>query len=164
MDDGVSRDDRPIVNVDVAPQKNAVNEYNVVVETAIVGHMAVGHQQVVVPDARHMFFLFRPTVDGHPLAKGVSVTDFDARGRTCVAVVLGFGPDDAIRKETVVDPDRGMPRQDDMAVEPASIADLHMRTNHAKGPHVDVVAEFGLGIDLRERRDEGGHVPILFFV
>ena len=93
VDDGVSRNDRPIVKMDVSPQEDSVDEDDVVVETAIVRHVAVGHEQVVAPDSRHVVFLFRAAIDGHSLAKGVSITDFEARRRAGVAVVLRFGPE-----------------------------------------------------------------------
>ena len=57
-----------VVDVNVPAQQRAVGHDDVVAELAVVGHVATGHQEVVVADPRDAVFLFAAAIDRHAFA------------------------------------------------------------------------------------------------
>ena len=93
-----------------------------------------------------------PRLTVTPSRNVLSVADFDARrSDPPITVVLRLGADDAVGKEAIVGRRSVVcPVTTDVAVEPAPIADPDVRTDDAERADLDVVAEFGLRIDLRQ--------------
>src|SRR5262249_37081652 len=102
-------------------------------------------------------FLGSP-VDRHAFAKGVGIANLETCRRALVAVVLRFASNDAMRKEAVVGAHSRVPGDDDVAVEPAPLPDLYVRTDRAEWADINVFAQFGPGVDMCQRRNFAGHI------
>ena len=81
----------------VAAQQRAVGHDDVVAQLAIVGHVAAGHQEVLVADPRDAVFFFAAAIDRHAFADDVVVADDDLRVAAGVADVLRLAADDDVR-------------------------------------------------------------------
>ncbi len=62
-----------VVDVHMPAQQGAVGDDDVAAQLAVVGHVAAGHEEVVVAQAGDAVFLFRGAVDGDALADDVMV-------------------------------------------------------------------------------------------
>lgn len=142
----------------VPAQQHPVDEDDVVEDVAVVGHVGVRHQQVAVPDPSAAVFLHGAAIDGDPFAELVVVPDEDtglvAAG---VALVLRLTADDAVRPEAVVRADRRLADDRHMTVEPAAVTDAGFGTDETERTDFDVVAKFGIRIDIGQGGNRGGH-------
>ena len=84
----VRAEDHPVADVHVAGELACVGEDGVVADLAVVREVHVGHDPVVVADARDAGVLRRAAVDGDVLADGVAVADLDRGGLARVLLVL----------------------------------------------------------------------------
>jgi hypothetical protein len=80
--------DGPVADVRVAREGSIVGEHGLVADAAIMGDVRIGHEPVVVADARHAFVLHRTSMDRAELADRVAVADLGARGLARVFLVL----------------------------------------------------------------------------
>ena len=88
--------------VDVAAEGRGVGEDRVVPDPAVVGHVGVGHEQVVGADLGDAAAEGRAEVDGHELVDGVAVADHEAARLPPVLQVLGNDAHRAEREEMVL--------------------------------------------------------------
>lgn len=161
VDNGVAGNDGSIMDMNMTAEQHAVNENYVVEDSAVVGHMAVGHEHIVIADACDVIFFFSTAVDGHTFAKNVVIADDDLSLRFLPADILGISPDHAARPEAIVLSDRGISDDDNIARQSGSITDFNIGTNDAKRPNRDSLADKGLGVNLRHWRDPSFHAIIL---
>src|SRR5262249_51496725 len=68
----------PVSDFDVPGQCRAVGEHDFVANDAIVRHMRIGHEQVVVADAGHAGAVNGSAVDRAALAENIAVAYFQA--------------------------------------------------------------------------------------
>src|SRR5436309_10131317 len=71
----------------MASQSSGVGEDYVVADYAVMGNVAVGHDQRMAADAGQASALCGAAIDGDKFADGVVVTDFKARGFAFVTQV-----------------------------------------------------------------------------
>src|SRR5439155_14813150 len=65
-----------------------IGQNDMVVDRAVMGDVAVGHDERVIADAGQASALCSAAIDGDKFADGVVVADFEARGFALVAQVL----------------------------------------------------------------------------
>src|SRR5579871_5821972 len=83
----------PVTYFHVAGQRGAVGEHGAIPDTAVMRNVGIGHEQVVVADARHALAVGRTPIDGAALAEGIAVADLEARRFPLVLQVLRRIPD-----------------------------------------------------------------------
>ena len=115
-----------IVDVDVSAQQRAVGDDDVVAQLAIVGHVAAGHEEVVVADAGDAVFLFRGAVDRDALADDVIVADDHLGFAAAVADVLRLAADDHAGIDVVALADGDVAHQGDAVFQPRAAADADL--------------------------------------
>ena len=85
---GEAAHDHPVAELHVPAERGVVGHHDVVAELAVVRHVRVGHEQVVVADARDALVVRRAAVDGAELAEHVAVADLEPRRLAPVLLVL----------------------------------------------------------------------------
>jgi hypothetical protein len=129
----------PVADADMAGDLRQVGEDGVVADLAVVREVHVGHDPVVVADARDARILHRAAVDGAELAEGVAVPDLDPGRLALVLLVLRRRAD---RDEV---PDGVAPADARVAVE------HHVRADEAASAHFHVLADDRKRADLDVR-------------
>ncbi len=124
----------------MAAQENAVDENHIVEDSAVVGHMAVGHEHIVVADARNVIFFFGTSVNSHAFAKDVVVTDDDLSLRFCQLTSWGSPPMTHPGQTRWFCPIVVVSDDDHIARQSGSITDFNIGTNDAKRPNRDPLA------------------------
>ena len=146
---GIAGDDRSVVEMNVPPQQNTVDQNDIIEQVAIVCHMRVGHQHVPVADPCTAVFFLRSAMNSGSFPKNVVVADFQACGRAAVAYVLRLGTNDDTGKKPVPHANHSMTDNHHMTVESGPVADPNMRTDDAKRPDLHIFAEFRSRVHLR---------------
>ena len=108
---------------------------------AIVCDVAIGHQQVLVPDPRGVVLFLGTAVDGHSFAEDVFVPDLEAGRRSVVADVLRFPADHGAGEEAVSLADRRVAGDRHVRQQLAAVAQGDIGSHVAKRPDFDVLAE-----------------------
>ncbi len=98
----------------VATQSCGVGQNDVVSDHAVVGNVAVGHDERVTADARDSAALGGAAIQSRELAHDIVVTDFEARRLSFVTDVLRSHPDGSKRKEAVAGADFRRARDGDV--------------------------------------------------
>ena len=137
----------------MAGQLHRVGQDEVAAQPAIVRDVHVGHDPVVVAQARDAGVLHGAGVDGDVLADGVAVADLQPRGLAGVLLVLRRGADAGEREEAVVPPDGGVAVDHAVRADLAAGADAHLRADHGVGTDLDRGVELGARIDQRSWMD-----------
>ena len=148
---------RMVVHMDVSTEQRTIGHDDAIADAAVMGHMAIGHQEVIVADRRDAFFLFAGAIDRDAFANDVVVAYDNASVGAGVADVLGLATDDDIRVDHVVAPQRDVTHQRDIVVQTSSAADSGPCSNGAKGSNLDSLVNFSAWIDPRVGGDVGGH-------
>ncbi len=144
-----------IVDVHVPAQQRAVGDHDVVAQFAVVGHVAAGHEEVVVPDGGDAVFFFAAAIDRHAFADQVVIADRDLRVGAAVADVLRFAADDHAGINVVVLADGDVAHERDVVLQPRAAADPDIRPDDAERPDFDIGVDFGSRMD----RDVFGNEP-----
>ena len=114
----------------------------VVANLAIVGHMHIFHEQIVV--THHSVFLHVVgAVDGDKLPDLIAAADTQTGGLSLELEVLGVCAQNSIRGYLVVIPDRGVSGEDHVGDEDVAVAKDHRRPYMAPG------ADLAVSPDLR---------------
>jgi hypothetical protein len=99
----------PVAQVYMAGQRGVVGQRRAVADLAVVRDVHVGHDPVVVADARDAAVLRRAGVEGAELADRVAVADLQAGRLAGVLLVLRHRADRVELEDAVVAPDRRGP-------------------------------------------------------
>ena len=121
-----------IVDVHVPAQQRAVGHDDVVAQLAVVGHVAAGHQEILVADPRDAVFFFAAAIDRDAFADDVAVADDDLRVAAGVADVLRLAADDDVGIDDVVAADRHVAHDRDRVQQPRAALDAHVRADDAR--------------------------------
>ena len=134
-------EDRPVADRDVAGELACVGEDGVVADLAVVREVHVGHDPVVVAQARHAGVLRRAAVDRDVLADGVAVADLHPRvGSPLYFLSCGGRADRREVEDAVVAADARVAVEHDVRADPGALADLDVRADDRVGPDLDVRA------------------------
>ena len=68
---------------------------------AIVSHVAIGHQQILMTDAGRVVFFLCTTIDSHAFAKNVFMADFQTGRRPFVSGILRLAANRSAGEEAV---------------------------------------------------------------
>lgn len=143
--------DRVVLHHHMPGDAGRVRHDDVVAELAVVRHVGVAEEKIVVADAgrrlRH-----RAAMDRRVFPEHIVVADLQVSRLPEVFEILRLHPDGRERKELIVPADLRVAFHHHMGVQHAVIPDLHIRPDHAIRTDADIVA------DVRERRDDGGGV------
>jgi len=146
-----------VVDVHMASQKRGIGHNDVVAKLAVVGYVAGGHQEVVMPDPRNAVFLLASAIDRHPFADDVVRADHHLRLATSVADILRLRANDDTREEMVVFSQNHLPHKRHVVFQPSPTANFYVGTNDAERPDRHVVADFGTRVDRDVVSDGDGH-------
>ena len=146
---------REVLDLDVAGERGGVGEDRVAPDEAVVGHVRLGHEQVVRPDAGEPPAPGRPPVDGRALAEHVAVADLDAARLPAELEVLRHEPDRAEREEAVVLAHARVAVDHHVRVEHRPPPEARLVPDHAEGPHPHARLEHGAGRDASQGVDLG---------
>ena len=129
MNPGKTPEDRPVAHRDVPGEGRIVCENRVVANDAIMGHMHVGHDPVVVAYAGHTCILRGAGAEAAELADRITVADFKPGRLTGVFLVLRLGTDGAKLEDPVVATDPGMTFNDHMRTDGRTLGNFHVFAN-----------------------------------
>lgn len=137
-----------IFHGDISGEEGAVGEDDPVTKLAVVGHMRLGHQEVVISDAGFRSLLRGP-MDRRVFANLIAISDPGRRDSSLEGVVLGLVADDRPHVDTIVfshdhaGSDRHPFKENRPVPDPARTPEDTIRTDCHVGP------EFDLGIQNR---------------
>ena len=143
-----------IVNVNVSGQERVVGDNDVVAQLAVVGHVAAGHEKIMVADSGKAVLFFRGPVDGNALADDVMIADDHFGVAASIADVLRFAADHSAGINVIVTADGHMAHQGDAVFQFGSAADANVRPHNAVGADFHFVVDLGPGVDRRVFGDE----------
>jgi hypothetical protein len=142
-----------IADLDVTAEGSAVGEHGVGADDAVVRHVRVRHEQVVVADERHALVAGGAAVDGAALAEHVAVADREQRRFAAVFLVLRRIADRGELEHAVVGAQGGRAVDDRVRPDDTARTDAHLRTDDAERPDAHVRGELGLRRNDRARVD-----------
>ena len=142
-----SPDDRMISDRDVARQGRRIGHYQMTTEVAVVRHMDVGHQKILVADGGHPPTLNRPSIDGHIFSDDVVVADDHSSRLPPVLKMLRRGPDRGKGIHVTPVSDLGPPINIHMGDQPGPAADSDMLADHRVRADGDVLGQLRVGMD-----------------
>ena len=146
---GQSAQECPVADMHVAAQRRPVRHDGVAADLAIVRDMHVGHDPVVVADARDAGILHRAGIEGAEFAYRVVVADLQARRLAGVFLVLRDCAHRTELEDAICLADAGVPLDDDMRPDHRPGADLHMLAYDGIRAHLDIAGKPGVRMDDR---------------
>ena len=146
-------ENRIVADLDVAAEGRHVRQDDLVADAAIVRHMRIGHQKIVVADAGHAFALHRAAVHGHEFPDHVPVADLEPGRFALVLLVLRSVADRCELVDLVLCADAGRAVDDHMGSHPGARADAHARPNDAERSDLGARRDFRLRRYHRARID-----------
>lgn len=153
MNDGSSPEKRPILNLDISAQKNAVDHDDMVAKGAVMPHVAVSHEEIIVSDDRGGTFS-GSSVDGDVFPDFVSMAQGKMGNRTAVCEVLWGASQDTACMNLVLFSKGRMSREMTMGADDAACSDPNMFVNDGVGANPDIGTELGRRVDDRGGMDE----------
>jgi len=101
MDSAESPQDRLVLDLGVACQPGIVGHHHLTADVTVVGHVRIGHEEVVVADRGDPVLVGCP-VDGDALAQLVAVANPHVRALAAVGKVLRRRAEDCVREDHVL--------------------------------------------------------------
>src|SRR5690606_1054588 len=98
----VAAEDGPVIHDDMTGQGRVVDQDGVVADHAVVTDVHIGHQQVVVADARLATVLHGAAVNGHAFTNDIVITDLQPGRLPLVLQIGGILADTGELKNAVV--------------------------------------------------------------
>ena len=144
MNGGQARNDRVILDHDVAGQTYGIRKNDVVAELAVVGDVGITKQEIVRADPRWQAFMSAAMHRG-VFPEYIVVSDFQKRRLAQIFQILGFSADHGERKKLIAAPEFRVAFQNDMGVQDAIFSEFHVRTHHATGADPNIVSDSGEG-------------------
>ena len=102
VDGGEPAHDHPVAEVHVAAERRVVGEDALVADDAVVRDVRVGHEEVVVADARDALVLLGAAIERHEFADHVAVADLEPGRLAAVLLVLRRVADGGELEDAVV--------------------------------------------------------------
>src|SRR5512146_987747 len=149
-------DDRADADLDVPGKRRGIGHHHPVSHLAVVGDVAVGHEERLAAQAGHSPAVRRPAIHRHVLADRVAVPDLHPGVLPLEFQILRGGADGGEREHAVVLPHADVRGDLDVGGDVAPVADRHLRTDHGEGADRDAFAQLRLGVDDRGGMD---HLP-----
>ena len=131
---------------DVARNSGRIGNQVTVAQNAVVPEMNVGHQQIVVAHHRRLALAGR-AVNRHHFAQHVVVAQFDERFLALELQVLRLAAQNYVRHQTAIFAQSGAALDDDVGLQSRPSADARSALDNAKRADLDVLPDFGTGIN-----------------
>ena len=131
----------------VAGNHDVVRQHTIIGELRVMPDVAVGHEQVVVPHAGNALPAAGADMNGHAFTEDVPLPDLQASRLIMILFVLRRISNHRIGMKMIVPPDFRAADDDDMAHEPATFAEDHIRPHPAKRPDLHVLGNRRAGIN-----------------
>ncbi len=144
--------DGPIVDGDVPCQIHAVGDHHVAAHDAIMGEVYIRHQKGVAAHGGLQPVRSAP-VDGDAFADGTAIAHFGGGLLASELQVLRYGTDHGAGEDAAVATDARAIQQHCVGPDPTAIADLDIAVDAGERFYGDVLAQFGIGVDVRELGD-----------
>lgn len=152
VDGRVAADDDPVVDMDLASERNAVGDDAMAADDAIVADMDISHQQIAVADDGRARGL-GAAADGDVLADVVAVADL-AGGHLAVELeVLRQARHRSRGVDLTLPADAGPVVDDGPGTYPAIVADDHVARDAGERFYRDVGPQLGVGVNVSKRTD-----------
>ncbi len=126
-----------VLDFDMAGQRRGIGHDHPVVNLAVVGHVRIGHEQVVVADHRLAATIHRAAVQGGKLADAVAIADDQPGFLAAVLEILRVGADRSELEDLVVTADIGPALDDHVSPDLGAGTDFDLFTDDAVGPDTD---------------------------
>ena len=123
-------------------QGSAVGQHNVIANLAVMSHMRIDHEKVLVADTCYHPTAAGPGVERGELANDVVVADGEDTVLALVLLILRDGADAGELKNAVLTADGGATFDDRVRSNLGVLADPHLRTNHRVGANLHAAIEF----------------------
>ncbi len=149
------RDVDPVLHRNVPRKCRPVCHNDMIAHNAVMAHVGVSHEHVVISHGRDAPVLGCAAMDGDELADYVAVPDLQASRLVVVAQVLGWGANDGMGANPVVLAESGGPFQDRVGTDPATVPEHHAGADTGIGPDrhilcmVCIAIDYGSGVDHR---------------
>ena len=139
--------DCPVVDADVARERDVVGDDRVAADAAVVCHVDVGHEEVVAADRRDALVLNRADRERAVFADHVVVAHDEHRVLARILLVLRIAADRSARVDHVAAADRRAALDADVAAQVSARTDPNLRPDEAEGADDDVGGEHGIGMN-----------------
>ena len=114
---GEAPEDHPVVYRDMAGQRYAIGHDDMASQPAVMRHMRVGHQKIVITQLGQPLVLRWSAVNGYALTYGVPVAYLQAGVLASIFLVLGSLSYGRKLEDVIVASDGGWPADDNMWVD-----------------------------------------------
>jgi len=146
VDAAEAADDRIVLDDDMSSQGAIVGKNDMVPDRAVMGHVGVGEEIVVISDDG-LAPGARAAVDGAKFAEAVVGADFEVGRLGFVFKILRSLSDRTEREEMVAVSNPGGAGHADVTGEDAMGADGDIGSNDAEGPNFRIFSDLGRGVD-----------------
>ena len=136
----------------MAGHLNGIRHHDAVTKLTVVTQVAIGHQQVAIPNHRAFAFL-GGAIDGDAFTNRVAVADHHLRRSTSVFEVLRFQAEASPRENTIVATQAESSIEHDIGPDPAVRADRHLWAHDRARSDDNTRGQFSLGIHHRSGMD-----------
>ena len=147
VDSAESTDGCPIVNLDMAGERDCVGEDGIATDQAIMRDMDIGHEPVAVTDAGKRSTAFGAAVDGDEFADGIAIAHAGLRGLAFIFLVLGGDAHGGERIEEIVRADDGRAINVIVRHQAGAGTDFDIGTDDAVGANLGGGMNAGRGTD-----------------
>ena len=143
-----------ILNPNVSRERDRIAHHDVVGQMAIVGHVAVGKDDVVVADDRE-FTVVGGSVNRDVFTEDIPCADFHTWTSSFELQILRFRSQASVGKNFAIRPEHGETFYGSVVLQASAIAERYARSNESKGPDFNVGPEFDTrfnnrgGVDAR---------------
>src|SRR4029079_12691107 len=105
---GAAAEDGMVLDSDMTRERHHVGQYGMAADLRIMRHVDIGHDPVVVANARHPQVLHRSGIQRAEFTNDVVVADLQACWLAILFLVLRIAADDGMLVDAVVAADAGM--------------------------------------------------------
>ena len=144
-----------VADGDVARERGVVDENDVVADLTVMGDVRSHHQQAVRADTRDKTTSRGAGIDGHVLADDGVRSDVEAALLAVIFLVLRDVTDGGEGKHLAGVADRRPAGDRDMRMQHDAVAELHLRSDNAERPDLDIGAEVSVRVDHGGRMNVG---------
>src|SRR5438552_391115 len=144
---GKCADGRMVLDEHMAGESRSVGHNDVITDARVVGHVAVSHKEVAVPDRRQPSAAFCSTIYRDEFPEDIPSTDMETRDFPLVLEILGIGSDGPEAVKPTRLSDRGPALDLNMGLQSASLANPNLRSNNTIRSDLDIRPDLRSAID-----------------
>src|SRR4030095_11243605 len=149
MDSDQPTHDREILDHDVAAERGAVGDDVTIAEEAIMGDVALHHQEILIAHPGHHAAGRGPWIERNILADRVAIADQKLARFALIFEIVRHGTDTREGKYHIAFAERGATGNDRVRVNSTAFADPHAGADDAIRTDLDITVDLGARIDNR---------------